>query len=68
MQQEQEELRTHGSLEKGLNLLSVFLPDNCEQGTVEIARSFSMNRSTVSRMLSVLKKKGFVRQNPVNKK
>lgn len=37
-------------------------------GTVEIANSFAMNRSTVSRMLRVLKRQGFVRQNPENKK
>lgn len=59
---------THSSFEKGLNLLSIFIPDNRELGTVEIAKSFSMNRSTVSRMLSVLKRQGFVRQNLENKK
>ena len=37
-------------------------------GTVEIAKSFSMNRSTVSRMLNVLRKEGFVRQNPESRK
>jgi DNA-binding IclR family transcriptional regulator len=60
--------KTHSSLEKGLHLLSVFIPDDREMGTVEIARSFSMNRSTVSRMLNVLRKQGFVSQNPENKK
>lgn len=59
---------THSSLEKGLSLLSVFIPDNREMGTVEISKMFSMNRSTVSRMLNALKRKGFVRQNPENKK
>ena len=64
MQQERKRQQTHSSLEKGLKLLSVFIPDNREMGTVEIAKSFSMNRSTVSRMLSVLQRQGFVRQNP----
>ena len=68
MQQRAEGQRTHSSLEKGLHLLSVFIPDNREMGTVEIANSFSMNRSTVSRMLSVLRKQGFVRQNPESRK
>jgi IclR family KDG regulon transcriptional repressor len=68
MQHNRKKIRTHGSLEKGLNLLSVFIPDNREMGTVEISRSFAMNRSTVSRMLTVLKRQGFVRQNPANKK
>jgi DNA-binding IclR family transcriptional regulator len=68
MQQDRRKIRTHGSLEKGLSLLSVFIPDNREMGTVEISRTFLMNRSTVSRMLTVLRRQGFVRQNPVNKK
>ena len=68
MQQMGQEQHTHSSLEKGLHLLSVFIPDNREMGTVEIARSFSMNRSTVSRMLNVLRRQGFVRQNSESKK
>ena len=68
MQHENKEQRTHSSLEKGLNLLSAFIPDNREMGTVEIAKSFSMNRSTVSRMLNVLRRQGFVRQNLESKK
>jgi DNA-binding IclR family transcriptional regulator len=68
MQQHGGEQRTHSSLEKGLNLLSVFIPENRERGTVEISKLFSMNRSTVSRMLAVLRKQGFVRQNPENRK
>lgn len=68
MQQPESKPKTHGSLEKGLNLLSVFIPDNREMRTVEISNHLSMNRSTVSRMLSVLKQHEFVRQNPENKK
>jgi len=68
MQHRERKQRTHSSLEKGLNLLSVFIPDNREMGTVEIATYFSMNRSTVSRMLGVLRSQGFVRQNPENNK
>lgn len=68
MQHQDRGQHTHSSLEKGLKLLSVFIPDNREMGTVEIARSFSMNRSTVSRMLNVLRKQGFVCQNPESKK
>jgi len=68
MQHNAQAKPTHGSLAKGVGLLSAFLPDNKEMGTVELARLFGMNRSTVSRMLTVLKKQGFVRQNPENKK
>ncbi|MGI9537331.1 MAG: IclR family transcriptional regulator [Desulfocapsaceae bacterium] len=68
MQRSRKRQQTHSSLEKGLHLLSVFIPDNREMGTVEISKSFSMNRSTVSRMLNVLRKQGFVRHNPESKK
>ena len=68
MQREKSAQRTHGSLEKGVRLLTAFLPDNKEIGVVELAKQFSMNRSTVSRMLTVLKRLGFVLQNPENKK
>lgn len=68
MQQVNRTQRTHRSFEKGISLLSVFVPEIREMGTVEISRAFSVNRSTVSRMLSVLKRQGFVRQNPMNKK
>ena len=37
-------------------------------GTVELANLFEMNRSTVSRMLTVLKRQGLVLQNPESKK
>lgn len=59
---------THGSLEKGVHLLTAFLPDNKELGIIEIANLFAMNRSTVSRMLTVLKRQGLVLQNPESKK
>jgi IclR family KDG regulon transcriptional repressor len=68
MAEKKQALKTHGSLEKGLGLLSAFIPDNREIGTVELANLFSMNRSTVSRMLTVLKRQGFVTQNPENRK
>ena len=68
MQQKSQTKKTHSSFEKGLILLTAFLPDNKEIGTVELSKIFGMNRSTVSRMLTVLKRQGFVRQNSENKK
>lgn len=68
METKKQPQKTHGSLEKGLGLLSAFVPENKERGTVELSKLFSMNRSTVSRMLTVLKRSGFVIQNPENKK
>lgn len=68
MQEEKKAQKTHGSLEKGVRLLTAFMPDNKEMGVMELAKKFSMNRSTVSRMLTVLKRQGFVLQNPENKR
>lgn len=68
MEQQKKTQKTHGSLEKGIGLLSAFVPDNKELGVMELAKRFSMNRSTVSRMLTVLKRQGLVLQNPENKK
>lgn len=68
MQDKKQAKLTHGSLEKGVRLLTAFLPDNKELGIVELSSLFEMNRSTVSRMLTVLKRQGLVLQNPDSKK
>ena len=59
---------THQSLEKALKLMTVFIPDNRELGTVELAEIMGLHRSTASRLLSVLKLHGYLRQNPENRK
>ena len=59
---------THRSLEKALDILLAFLPDNVEMGTVELSDRLGFHRSTVNRLLHVLEKFGFVQQNPDTKK
>lgn len=51
------------STEKVLMLLKAFLPDNSPRGTLEICSQLGMKPATVSRLLSIFKEKGFVKQN-----
>jgi DNA-binding IclR family transcriptional regulator len=59
---------THRSLEKALEILLSFIPHNTEIGTLELSEALGFHRSTVSRLLHVLEKSGFVDQNPDTKK
>ncbi len=59
---------THQTVEKALDILLTFLPHNPEIGTVELSHKTGFHKSTVSRLLHVLYKKGFLHQNPHTKK
>jgi IclR family acetate operon transcriptional repressor len=59
---------THRSLEKALEILLSFIPPNKEIGTFEVSEALGFYRSTASRLLHVLEKRGFVEQNPDMKK
>jgi DNA-binding IclR family transcriptional regulator len=50
----------HKSLQKGLEILLAFAPDNQEMGTNEISRRFGIHKSTASRMLQVLRNHNFL--------
>ena len=64
----QQSSHTHRSLEKALEVLLTFLPHNKEMGTVDLSNKVGFQRSTVNRILHVLERYGFVKQNPKNKK
>ena len=51
------------STEKVLMILKTFLPDNSPRGTLELCNELDMKPATVSRILGILKKHGFVEQN-----
>ena len=53
---------------KCLRILMAFSPVNKEFGTMELSRTLELNKSTVSKLLSVLKETYFIQQNPDNKK
>ena len=64
----QQKAPTHRSLEKALEILLSFAPHNTEMGTVDLSDRLGLQRSTANRILHVLERYGFVRQNPENKK
>ena len=59
---------SHKSLERALNLLAMFEPQNHEMGTVELSKLSGLHKSTVSRLLKVLTAFEFLQQNPSTKK
>jgi DNA-binding IclR family transcriptional regulator len=56
------------SIEKALQILKVFPPDNRPMGTVEISKILGFHKATTSRMLLVLTKKGLLRQDKETRK
>lgn len=56
-------------MERALDILMVFTPDNLELGAVEVSKKIGgLHRSTVTRLLHVLTRHGFLQQNPSTKK
>jgi len=64
----QQNAHTHRSLEKALEILLTFVPHNKEMATVDLSDKVGFQRSTVNRILHVLERYGFVKQNPKSKK
>jgi DNA-binding IclR family transcriptional regulator len=56
------------SIEKALGILLAFTPYNQEMGTVEISKKLGFHKATVSRILLILNRYGFLQQNPQTKK
>jgi IclR family KDG regulon transcriptional repressor len=56
------------AIEKALDILMAFLPKNPELGTTDITRKTGFNVATVSRTIQLLTRKGFLWQNPQNRK
>ena len=59
---------THASLEKGLSILKAFAPHNEKMAVVALSKKLGYHPSTTTRLLKVLKKHGFVEQDPDTKK
>ena len=56
------------SIEKALDVLTEFTRSGREMGTVELSRSLGFHVATVSRMLQILRQKGFVQHNEKTRK
>jgi IclR family transcriptional regulator, KDG regulon repressor len=59
---------THQSLERALEILKTFTPHNQEMGAAEVSEKVGLHRSTVTRLLHVLTRQGFLQQNPSSKR
>jgi IclR family KDG regulon transcriptional repressor len=56
------------AIEKALDILTAFTPHNPEMGTQEISTKLGLHKATASRILLILTRKGFLRQNQETKK
>lgn len=56
------------SIEKALEILQTFTPDNQPMRSLEISNRLNMNKSTANRILLILKKKGFVVQDETTRR
>jgi DNA-binding IclR family transcriptional regulator len=50
------------AIEKALNVLMAFVPENQEMGTLDISKMLGLNKATASRILLTLTKKKFLQQ------
>ena len=56
------------SIEKALEILRTFTPDNKPLRSVEISHRLEMNKATVNRILNILKNRGFVVQDEATRR
>ncbi|MGW8192673.1 MAG: IclR family transcriptional regulator [Desulforhopalus sp.] len=56
------------SVEKALNILLAFTPDNNEMGTTDLSIKLGLHKSTTSRLIKLLVSTNFLQQNPLTKK
>jgi IclR family transcriptional regulator, KDG regulon repressor len=64
----QQKPNTHQSVERALEILKAFTPNNQAMGTVEVSEKVGLHRSTVTRLLQTLTHHGFLQQNSKSKK
>lgn len=58
----------YSSVHKALTLLEAFIPDNEEISALEMSKAVGIHKSTTSRLLATLRDRGYLKQNPLNKK
>lgn len=59
---------THQSMIRAINFLKAFIPNNQPIGTNELSKKFNLNKSTASRILSILKENELLYQDLDTKK
>ncbi len=58
----------HNAIEKALSILTLFIPNNQELGTIEISHILGFHKATVSRTLLLLTQNGFLERDAKSKK
>lgn len=58
----------NSAIEKALDILSAFIPDNQEMGTMELSEMLGFHKATASRILLTLTRRDFLQQDPDTKK
>ena len=56
------------SIEKALEILQAFTPSNQGMGTIEVSKKLGFHKATVSRILLILTKFGFLQRDKQTKK
>ncbi|MBW1800379.1 MAG: IclR family transcriptional regulator [Deltaproteobacteria bacterium] len=56
------------SIEKALDIVMAFNPNNLEMGTMELSQELDFHPATVNRILKILTRKGFLQQNNQTRK
>jgi len=59
---------THQSIIRAVNFLKVLIPNNQPVGTNDLSKKFNINKSTVSRILNVMKENGLLYQDSDTRK
>jgi DNA-binding IclR family transcriptional regulator len=62
------ERSTHAAVEKALRILLAFAPHNEKRAALALSKELGLHPSTTTRLLKVLKKHGFVEQDPETKR
>lgn len=63
-----QETTAYSSVHKALTLLEAFIPGNEEISALELSKTVGIHKSTTTRLLATLRDRGYLQQNPANKK
>lgn len=63
-----KESRKANAVQKALDILLAFTPDNKEMGPTKLSKKLSLHKATTSRIMFDLASKGFLQQNPQTKR
>ena len=68
MSEKKKDPRIIASLQRALDILSLFGPQTPELGITDIAKALSLHKSTASGLVYTLQRNGYIAQNPENRR